>query len=349
MRFRQLRQFRQLSQIKHLRGKHDQQDHGRDGASQGSGVRGAFESLDEFGLKGWKRQRLDTPPDYSAYDEATPGRPEWMNDQRWERGIPSSVELGKGPPSAFRTITQTPEGDPVRNVWGNTIESSESDIDPRLVIPFSDDRYVPGIRKKLEKDIWRSGEEIFASQSSDANRFWRKKPKDVDQNMSYAVLDYGGALFKPVNALTRGTPFDKYTLASEFGKTSDDVVTIIRTIDSGMKPAPETIFARRGVGENTFRRMQQHLKVGDRFTDDSFTSASITPIFNWQSSPMVNIILTEGTPTLWTDSKALLEEENEVIIGRGVTYEVVSTDNERGWILRTVPSKKKYVPPEIPS
>ena len=41
------------------------------------------------------------------------------------------------------------------------------------------------------------------------------------------------------------------------------------------------------------------------------------------------------------------EEENEVIIGRGVTYEVVSTDNDRGWILRTVPPEGDYVPPEL--
>ena len=43
-----------------------------------------FESLDGFGLKGWRRQRPDTPPDYAAYDQATPGRPAWMEDQRWD-------------------------------------------------------------------------------------------------------------------------------------------------------------------------------------------------------------------------------------------------------------------------
>ena len=65
---------------------------------------------------------------------------------------------------------------------------------------------------------------------------------------------------------------------------------------------------------------------------------------------MMNIIVSEGTPVLWVGGKARLkEEENELVIGRGTTYEVVSTDNERGWILRTVPPKGKYRPPKIPS
>jgi len=132
----------------------------------------------------------------------------------------------------------------------------------------------------------------------------------------------------------------------------------IAVIDAGMRPAPQTMMVRRGVGKNTFGRMQQELRVGDRFTDDALISASINPTFNWSGttsssgapeggSPMVNVILTEGTPALWTDGHALGSSENEVIIGRGTTFEVISTDNERGWILRTIPPDGDYVPPPV--
>ena len=198
--------------------------------------------------------------------------------------------------------------------------------------------------------IWKAGERLFSKQNSDPESlsFWNQTPgQDPNDIRAQTIADsvgrYGGAGYRDINDFLRRT--HTFTVPLKIA----NVQVNTRNMDAGMQPAPATIFARRGVGENTFARMQKHLQVGDRFTDDVFTSASINPMSNWHSSPMVNIILTEGTPALWTSSRALRETENEVIIGRGVTYEVVSTDNERGWILRTVPPEGDYAPPTIPS
>jgi hypothetical protein len=288
------------------------------------------ESLQDVGLHGWTRFRPDTPPDYSVYDQSTPGRPEWMRDEKKFYEETDYYDL----PRDFRNISLTPEGNKVNTVFDRMNNPSASTLDS--IDPF--DVNWAG----WDMGVWNSGETLFADQRENNDDFWFQRPLVLMNNfntISAEVGLYGTVGYKRINALLRKEKED----------SSGSIQQIVRIMDAGMRPAPATIFARRGVGENTFARMQKHLQVGDRFTDDVFTSASINPMSNWHSSPMVNIILTEGTPALWTSSRALRETENEVIIGRGVTYEVVSTDNERGWILRTVPPEGDYAPPTIPS
>ena len=229
--------------------------------------------------------------------------------------------------------------------------------------------------------------------SGDAQSFWEQTPppptwwnKQSRRGLDYAVRTYGTSGYTSINAYMRNDrdaqslrnidqearriladeqrPKDEQEMTTlERRRKKDELLDRLReveetqrdiaTLDAGMRPAPQTVFTRRGVGPDVFSRMQQHLKVGDRFTDDAFTSVSLTPTFNWAgtasegNSPMTNIILTEGTPALWTDGHALRESENEVIVGRGVTYEVVSTDNERGWVLRTIPPDGRYTPKPV--
>ena len=308
------------------------------------------ESLQGFGLNGWTRFRPDTPPDYSAYDQAIPGRPAWMNEPRLNDLGNTQISQYRRPPRNFRRVTQTPEGDPVLMVGGkNIIERMSVELDKQKT---SKEELAKMTDNPWMSRIWKAGERLFSKQNSDPESlsFWNQTPgqdpKDIRaQTIADSVGRYGGAGYRDINDFLRRT--HKFTAPLKI--TNAQVNT--RNMDAGMQPAPATIFARRGVGQDTFQRMQQHLRVGDRFTDDVFTSASVNPMFNWSNDKaMFNIIITEGTPTLWTDShKPLKEEENEVIIGRGVTYEVVSTDNERGWILRTVPPEGDYVPPEIPT
>ena len=308
------------------------------------------ESLQNIGLGGWTRFRPNTPPDYSSYDQETPSRPEWMNDPRLQD---ISIPPWQRPPRNFRSISLTPEGDPVLTVG---MKEGETIVDfanrPNLVNKTPEERLSEITSRSYQDATWQAGETVFSKQRSKAEDFWLAKPVPNSKIMiGQAVSRYGNITYETVNGILRRTE-------SPGPNTRREAEDIIRAMDAGMQPAPRTISARRGVRVATFARMQEHLKVGDRFTDDSFTSTSVNPMFNWSydqstypptPSTMLNIIITEGTPTLWTDSMAMGSAENEVVIGRGVTYEVVSTDNERGWILRTVPPEGDYVPPEIPS
>jgi hypothetical protein len=304
------------------------------------------ESLQDIGLGGWTRFRPDTPPDFTAYDQAIPGRPEWMNEPRLNDLTNYSIGSNQRPPRNFRRVTQTPEGNPVLTVG---MKEGETIVDfanrPDIINEEPEQRLQNLTNYTYKSDTWRAGEALFSKQNSKAEDFWLSKPYPrSDLKIGSAVSRYGGALYDPVNGFLRKI----YTPKSN--RERKEVIDNVRVMDGGMQPAPKTIFTRRGVGAETFRRMQEHLNVGDQFTDDSFTSASVNPMFNWYSDKkMFNIIITEGTPTLWTDSMALGQEECEVIIGRGVTFEVVSADNTNGWILRTIPPEGLYEPPVIPT
>jgi hypothetical protein len=385
--------------FKHLRGKHDQRDHGRrqkSGVMRGAQSKGGgvavdtqtpFDPLPE--LLGWKRQRPAVVANMDAFralDQNTPGSPKWMNDVDWD-----SSPLAEVAPLTFRDVNQTPEGDPVLIMMGgeNTGVSRLSQMDPELVV---DTAYVPSvIDAAWIRDIWNQGNAVFTEQSPDRDDFWNQTPVDAENRPGYygtqrtlaqAVEHYGDWGSLETNDFLRQGPYDgiralrnnmqtvqdidsseqyirrKSTLDRYIAhrdvrravEEHDEARNLIATLDAGMRPAPRNIFVRRGVGSVVSASMQQHLQVGDRFTDDSFTSTSITPTFNWTlSAPMMNIIVTEGTPVFWVGGRARKKEkENELVIGRGTTYEVVSTDNERGWILRTVPPKGKYRPPKIP-
>ena len=261
--------------------------------------------------------------------------------------------------------------------------SKMGDLSLDQVTPKDDDESPSFVRLEWEDGVFLLGEEIFANQNTDADAFWNQEISPATAwstsgrrelaTIGSTVGSYGEENFATINEFIRGGPDGERSVWSGI---EDDIQTALRspksgsraydleliqrqiasiqttqsqisTMDAGMRPAPQTVMVRRGMGGDTFGRMQQHLKVGDRFTDDCFTSASINPVFNWSNSPMTNVILTEGTPVLWTDGHARGSRENEVIVGRGVTYEVVSTDNERGWILRTVPPDGPYTPPPV--
>lgn len=388
--------------FKHLRGKHDQRDHGR---RQGSGVRRgaqrkgggvAVDTQTPFepvpGLQGWKRQRPAVVSNIEALrtlDQNTPTRPSWMNNVPW-----NPLKSDRTAPQTFRDVDRTPEGDPVLMMMGgeNTGISRLGQMDPELIVDPANPSVIDAA---WLRDIWDQGNAVFTEQSPDRDDFWNQTPLDAENRPGYygtqrtlaqAVEHYGdwGSLesndflrrgpFEGIRALKdnmqivrdidssekyirRKSTLERYTAHRDVRvavETHDEARSLIATLDAGMRPSPRTVFVRRGVGKVVSAVMQQHLQVGDRFTDDSFASTSITPTFNWgdfaDSGPMMNIIVSEGTPVLWVGGKARLkEEENELVIGRGTTYEVVSTDNERGWILRTVPPKGKYRPPKIPS
>ena len=341
-----------------------------------------FVSLESSGLKGWARQRPATPPDYTAFDQATRGEPDWMPILRSR--IRSAFTRDLGLPRTFRDIDTTPEGMPVQMAIPDAPGASKmGDLSLDQVTPKDDDESPSFVRLEWEDGVFLLGEEIFANQNTDADAFWNQEISPATAwstsgrrelaTIGSTVGSYGEENFATINEFIRGGPDGERSVWSGI---EDDIQTALRspksgsraydleliqrqiasiqttqsqisTMDAGMRPAPQTVMVRRGMGGDTFGRMQQHLKVGDRFTDDCFTSASINPVFNWSNSPMTNVILTEGTPVLWTDGHARGSRENEVIVGRGVTYEVVSTDNERGWILRTVPPDGPYTPPPV--
>ena len=336
-----------------------------------------FVSLRSSGLEGWARQRPATPPDYTAFDQATRGEPDWMPEVRG-RIRESARELYV--PRMFRDIDTTPEGMSVQMAIPDAPGASKmGDLSIDQVTSKDGGERPSFVRREWEDKVFLLGEEIFANQNTDADAFWNQTIPPATawstaepRSLQSVVEEYGSEGFETINDVIRRGPDRERSVwsriendiqtALQLSKTRqarqrelilDQIEGIqttqsqISTMDAGMRPAPRTVMARRGVGVNTFGRMQQHLKVGDRFTDDCFTSASINPVFNWRDSPMTNIILTEGTPALWTDGHALKSIENEVIIGRGVTYEVVSTDNERGWVLRTVPPDGPYTPPPV--
>ena len=317
-----------------------------------------FEPLDEAGLLGWKRHRPEDPPDYTQYDAAIPAVT-FSGDQRREE------------PRRIRDLTRTPEGEPVRILMDRAIQGAQSLMDVSKNETVNEDSW--------NVDVFRQGDLLFPEQQAENAAFWTALVPTPRNEFGYGrssvllsdlVSAYGFFEYRSMNGFMRnsekkrrdvGNDLDNLTrehnrnpteasLAGldQFIRSHDSDRRNIAGLDAGMRPAPRTVMVRRGVGENVFSRMQQHLKVGDRFTDDGFTSASINPLFSWETSPMVNVILTEGTPVLWTNGHAQKASENEVIIGRGVTFEVVSTDNERGWILRTVPPDGPYTPPPIP-
>ena len=336
-----------------------------------------FVSLESSGLKGWARQRPATPPDYTAFDQATRGEPDWMPLVRSRMRESARGIL----PRTFRDIDTTPEGMSVQMVIPDAPGASKmGDLSLDQVTSKDGDERPSFVRRDPWGDgVFLLGEEIFANQNTDADAFWNQTIPPATawstaspMSMQSVVEEYGEEGFKTINDVIRRGPdrersfwsriendIQKTALQSPTNRARQRRLILdqiegkqftqsqISTMDAGMRPTPRTVMARRGVGSNTFGRMQQELRVGDRFTDDCFTSASINPVFNWRDSPMVNVILTEGTPALWTDGHALKSQENEVIIGRGVTYEVVSTDNERGWILRTVPPDGPYTPPPV--
>jgi len=320
-----------------------------------------FTSLDGAGLKGWARQRPAKAPDYSAYDAATRDLPPQFRDPRIEQ----SETI---PPLSFRNVTQTPEGEPVRMIVASDTTDTRSLRDLQLddvFDIFERDGNLIVSSAEFRDTVFEGGERFFSEQRSSS-------PLSNDPSVEFVVNYYGQYGFSDLNNAIRGKGeamigrisihTQKYTEATKIGernwqrktieglvRKADEQTEQIQVMDQSMRPVPEHVFVRRGVGVNTFRRMQANLQVGDRFTDDCFVSASIDPTFNWRTggtqSPMVNVIVSAGTPALWTDGNALKAIENEVILGRGITYEVISTDSERGWILRTIPPEGTYRPP----
>jgi hypothetical protein len=337
-----------------------------------------FVSLSSFGLKGWARQRPATVPNYTAFDQATRNEPSWMPEVR-DR-LPESARDSLLP-RTFRDIDETPEGMSVQMVIPDIPGAAKmGDLSIDQVTSKDGDSRPNFARMEWRDGVYRLGEEIFASQNTDVDAFWDQTPPPATpwstsspRTIQSVVGEYGSEGFEVVNQFLRSGPDREEDVWEGIERDIQyaiqhtnramrrrDRMLIqeqidgleytqrqISTLDAGMRPVPRTVMVRRGGGNRTFSRMQQHLQVGDRFTDDCFTSTSLNPTFNWGASPMVNVILTEGTPALWTDGHAMRSIENEVIVGRGVTYEVVSTDNERGWILRTIPPEGRYTPPPV--
>jgi hypothetical protein len=399
-----------------------------------------FESLDDVGLLGWQRQRSVAPPDYTAFDQSTPGRPASVDFPFW--GETSSWGTS-GKPRQYRDVTQTPEGAPVRVVMPESVtrrsgmpdnpglrDANVDDIAEFIqnarpmsrnrVNPFDtstprrlDSRNVPPtitsedtVQRKSSwtRGIQQVGEAIFGEQGSDNNAFWDRenpngqyaltfgqrsgkgpegqalpdKPRIRDyvaRHVSATAQDNNGylrgsgrqriyrdredAYMAEALSSMRQVPKERLNQSwvsqkrQEFQQIVDrrnDIKEEITAIDSGMRPISETILTRRSVSPEIYARMQSSLRPGDRFTDDGFTSVSIDPTQNLSApnGSMVNVIVTQGTPTLWASGSGNPMTSNEAILGRGTTFEVVSADNERGWILRTVPSPSGYTPPPIP-
>ncbi len=402
-----------------------------------------FESLNDVGLLGWRRQRSVAPPDYTEFDQSTPGRPASVDFPGWEQDGRAG-----GKPQLYRDVTQTPEGAPVRVVMPDSVTRrsgmpdnpglANADVDDiaefvqnarpmsrNRVNPYDtstpttlDSRNVPQnitdrdlVRRKSSwtRGIQQVGEKIFDEQGRDNDAFWDRenpngqyaltfgrrsgrspdgqplpdKPRVRDyvaRHVYQTAQDNNGYLRESGRQRTYRDREDAYMdselrairqqqargnepsaaflertrqVFQQIVDRRNDIKEEIAAIDSGMRPISETILTRRSVSPDVYARMQGALRPGDRFTDDGFTSVSIDPTENLNApgapnGSMVNVILTQGTPTLWASGSGDPMTTNEAIIGRGTTFEVVSADNERGWILRTVPSPSGYTPPPIP-
>jgi len=363
----------------------------RSGGARSGGSSVSFDSLSDKGLKGWARYRPEDPPDYSSFDAAVRGDPGAFRALRATTrfqgfsGYPVTfrdvAQTPEGEP--VRMIVPDQYGASPTRKYRKMDDLTMND----LTFDDPDEGNMPFFgRSTWQEAVYDGGEQVFSEQRSENDAFWEQSITiEADEGRRNFSLDqevrkYGDIGFAEYNAYVRRG--DNWADIQEIDRLSSDLrnpslrmtgreiqrnltdlqrlVTNVdelrrglAVIDSGMRPVPEHVFVRRGVGVNTFQRMQANLQVGDQFTDDALISTSINPTFNWQkadggNSPMVNVILTEGTPALWTDGHAMGSLENEVIIGRGTRFEVISTDSERGWILRTIPPDGDYVPPEIP-
>ena len=280
----------------------------------------SFESLDEVGLLGWKRQRPDNPPDYTDYD------PESFMQR----------------PGAVRKLERTPENKPVR------IMPSAGALEQTQTSSLSVDDYT--YAKIMLSDEARivADTDIFKHQGESNEDFWSARSSGSEPTVSGSVAQYASESYKVINGMLRGN-LRSENMTEEQKKNAPFLLRVAAGLDFGMRPAPETAMVRRGIDDEVFQRMQEHLRVGDRFTDAAFASASVTPTFRWVTGKnTMNVILTEGTPALWTDKKTRFPTETEIIIGRGTTFEVVSMDAERGVILRTIPPDGEYTPPPLP-
>jgi len=317
--------------------------------------------------------------------QEAPGEPSWVNTVDWHPELTDTWpitfrDVDRTPEGDPVTMMMGRENEGISRL---------DMMDPELIVRSSAELMSAVIDKDWMRDVWDQGNEVFTEQSPDRDDFWNtvpltgNKPGYYSKPISFAeaVESYGdwGYLesndyirrgypntleemrrgMQTVRDIDSSNPYTQRKRSLDRFRAREDVEravrncdtarTLIATLDTAMRPAPRNIFVRRGFGEDVSERMQQELRVGDRFTDECFTSSSITPTFNWSRNNMANIIVTEGTPVLWTNGHARKgEKENELIIGRGVTYEVVSTDNERGWILRTIPPKGRYRAPRIP-
>jgi len=280
-------------------------------------------SLKDVGLLGWSRQRPDTPPDYAQYDRDT------------ERADIISPYTDRFP---IRKLVRTPEGAPVRPLPNAEALSQTSRPAPVEISAVADN-------------------DVFAEQGSRRYGFWNNSSEQTGNlRLSMHINDYGSGGYVDVNGMLRGATGPRSTdnpgedLGTWTSKNRRSIRQTIAALDMGMRPVSETIMVRRGVGKDVWSRFQQHLRVGDRFTDDAFVSTSVNPNFVW-NDPLggtINVILTEGTPALWTDEQVPFPTELEVVVGRGTTFEVISMDTKRGIVLRTIPPEGTYSPPPLP-
>jgi hypothetical protein len=280
------------------------------------------QELDSVGILGWVRHRPLTPPDYTDYDRDT------ESFTRFLGGV--------------RKLERTPEGEPVRIIPDTsaleTIQNSQNSS-------FTHDDYAIARNDLVNRANVVADTDVFKHQGESNEDFWRATNNvEGGQSVAASVAFYATAEHKVINGTLRGQ--ERYT----FRKAARKIRRVIEGLDAGMRPTPETVMARRGIDDEMFQRMQDHLQVGDRFTDAAFTSTSVLPVFRWVTGKhTMNVIITEGTPTLWTDKKTGYSTEVEVIVGRGTTFEVVSMDADRGIILRTIPPDGDYTPPPLPS
>ena len=287
------------------------------------------ESLDSVGLLGWVRQRPDNPPDYKDYDRET--------------------ESFTQRPGAIRKLERTPENKPVRIIPDMSV--LEETLDPSL--PY--DAYERARADLLRRASVVADTDVFKHQGESNEDFWKS---GEGWTVATSVAAYASNDHKIINGTLRGREPDspaanpnvrQWRNPATVEKEARKVRKVIKGLDDGMRPVPETVMSRRGIDNEVFQRMQEHLRVGDRFTDAAFVSTSVNPTFRWVTGEnTMNVILTEGTPALWTDKRTQYSTEVEVIVGRGTTFEVVSMDAERGVILRTVLPDGEYTPPPLP-
>ena len=171
----------------------------------------------------------------------------------------------------------------------------------------------------------------------------------ANPEMLEALYDYAGEGYKKMNSYTRTSP-DPETWSDA------SVARKIHALDSAMEisraPKPITTFRLIGVDVNT-----DSLVPGTTYKDSGFVSTTADPqaypelgagAYYPQSSTM-EIRVPAGTPTIFvpgsrrsddpsTPGYGALDGEMELILGRGLTYRIVSHDqSKRHMIVEVVP------------
>ncbi|OZE81932.1 hypothetical protein CH304_12845 [Rhodococcus sp. 15-649-1-2] len=166
---------------------------------------------------------------------------------------------------------------------------------------------------------------------------WRDYAESVADADRIAVRTYTGDTYEPINEYLRG-------LTATITDEHRDAVDRIDRVIANAPRVPEKMTVSRAVGADVFGLKPDanpSALVGRTFTDDGFMSTSLQSELKSLNRHEVELRLDlpEGTPGLYVSSHSKRDEkglavygmiENELLLGRGVSYEIVDAYEENG-------------------